>query len=274
MVAMSGQLVGEVLDGIEDGLLKSLTESERLALIVIAEKCHTATRQGSVRMERIMSVTGKSRRTVQRIMFRLRDDLDLVRVVKRGYVTPKTGDGHANVYELLPIQACATQNDTSMAQACATQDDTSIGGAEHVSGPWPKPQVSKHVPNPTMHVPNPAMHVPPMDDHHDGLNDGLNDGGPHTRTGARDPATPADNQCSKHPDGPDHSEPCRKCGQWRKWLEDEPTRTAERKCQERQSHRAAVDACPRCDELGFIDLADGSRKRCAHPTRALRDEAR
>src|SRR6185312_2786900 len=107
VAAMSGQLVGEVLDAREAGRLDDLSPDAVLVLLVIAEKCHHVTRQGSVRMSRIQAAMGRrseksqsaaaSRGAAARILRRLKDR-GFVRVVKRGYKSH--GDGHANVYEV------------------------------------------------------------------------------------------------------------------------------------------------------------------------------
>jgi hypothetical protein len=143
---MSGQLVGEVLDAAEAGRLVGLSRGDVLALVAIAEKCHAATRQGSVRMTRIQAVMNQSRTTAWRAVRTLKDR-ELIRVVKRGYESH--GTGHANVYEVAVLVPPKMKHATT--DACATQDETCTGD---------------------VHVSNPAVHVSPMDGTHDGLNDG------------------------------------------------------------------------------------------------------
>ncbi|MCZ0730473.1 hypothetical protein [Mycolicibacterium iranicum] len=94
---MSGRLVGEVLDACEAGVLAKLSQGELLALLAVAEKCHTETRQGSVRVSRIAAAMCKSDATAKRATRTLRD-LGLLREVKRGYKSH--GVGHATIYEI------------------------------------------------------------------------------------------------------------------------------------------------------------------------------
>lgn len=236
---MSGQLVGEVLDAIEDGRLTGLSEVDKLALIIIAEKCHSTTRQGSVRIDRIASVTGTVRRTVQRSMVRLKER-GLVRVVKRGYVSPKTGQGHANVYELLPLRA-----NQAATQACDIQGDTCI---DH-----------EHLTNTPKHVTNRAMHVTPMDVSHDGLSDGLSDGGARAQAPAAAPL-----RCPKHPDG-NSDVPCRDCMRVRQHQEQQQKNADEERRRLGRERRAAIDGCGLCDEFGWL-LDIEPLRRCTHST--------
>jgi hypothetical protein len=164
---VSGQLVGEVLDAAEAGRLKGLSNGAAWALVTIAEKCHTTTRQGSVRMSRIQAVMGdKSRRTAARAVRELADRR-LIQVVKHGYMSH--GIGHANVYELAVLVPPKTAQATE--DACATLDVASKGNVL--------------VPNPDVLVPNPDVLVPSMDGNHDGIYDGLNDGSTLPRARAR-----------------------------------------------------------------------------------------
>lgn len=236
---MNGQLVGEVLDAIEDGRLTGLSGVDKWALIIIAEKCHSVTRQGSVRIDRIAAVTGAVRRTVQRSMVRLKER-DLVRVVKRGYVSPKTGEGHANVYELLPIRA-----NQAATQACDTQGDTCID--------------REHVTNTPKHVTNRPKRVTPMDVTHDGLSDGLSDGGAHAQ--AHDAAAL---RCPKHPDG-NSEEPCRDCMRVRHHQEQQQRNASEERRRLGRERRTAIDGCGLCDEFGWLRDIEPLR-RCTHST--------
>jgi hypothetical protein len=161
---MSGALVGEVLDAAEAGHLDSLSRGDVLALIAVAEKCHTTTRQGSVRMSRIQALMGASRATAWRAMRRLKDR-GLIRVVKRGYKAH--GVGHANVYELAEHVSPNMKHTT--AGACLTQGET-CQAAEHVSFH------AEHVSNSAEHVSKPAIACFTQGETHDGLYDGLNDG--------------------------------------------------------------------------------------------------
>jgi hypothetical protein len=117
---MSGQLVGEVLDAAKAGQLDGLSQGDLLALVAIAEKCGTETRQGSVRIGRIQAAMGKSKRTAVRALERLKDR-GHIRVVKRGFNSH--GVAKAPIYELsvlTPPKVAQTIDD-----ACATQDGVS-----------------------------------------------------------------------------------------------------------------------------------------------------
>jgi len=94
---MSGKLVGEVLDAIESGAIGLVPPNQRWALVAIAEKCHTNTRQGSVRFDRIKAVVGKSTRTTRRALAELKD-AGLIRVVKPGFKAH--GKAMSPIYEL------------------------------------------------------------------------------------------------------------------------------------------------------------------------------
>lgn len=105
---MSGQIVGEVLDAAEAGVLDALSSNAFQALIAVAEKASTATRQGTVRMDRIAASirvdrraggsTLASRSTAERAVREVKS-AGWVRVVKRGF-----NNGHgkacAPIYEV------------------------------------------------------------------------------------------------------------------------------------------------------------------------------
>lgn len=82
-----------------------------------------------------------------------------------------------------------------------------------------------------------------------------------------DPSPPP--KCPKHPDGPHHDENCRDCMRWRKWKEQQQANDAERQRQQRQAVKVVIDACPLCDEHGFIDEGNAVR-RCQHQNEAER----
>lgn len=109
---MSGQLVGEVLDAAEAGHLDDLSANAFAALIVIADRAHTDTRQGSVRADRIAvairrpnapwcATTAGSRSTVERAIRELKS-AGRISVVKRGFNNAH-GKAHAPVYEVAPF---------------------------------------------------------------------------------------------------------------------------------------------------------------------------
>ncbi|MDA4110179.1 hypothetical protein [Mycolicibacterium holsaticum] len=138
---MSGQLVGEVLDA-RTGHLADLTQAQTLALVAIAEKCHTDSRQGSVRLAHVQAAIGKSPRTAVRTLEQLKDR-GLIRVVKRGYKSH--GVARANIYELLALtpprvaqpsdNACATQDGVSTADVVAPTPDVVAPFSDVVTPP-------------------------------------------------------------------------------------------------------------------------------------------
>ena len=132
---MSGQLVGEVIDALGTGaiVLKNKDGSDdlasRLALIAIAERCYTDTRQGSVRKARIESATGKADRTVDRIIRKLKD-AGLIRVVKPGH-KPPGGDPVAPLYELSELSP------SKVAEASAEPSPSKVADASAELSPNP-----------------------------------------------------------------------------------------------------------------------------------------
>jgi hypothetical protein len=100
---MSGQLVGEVLDAAEAGLLNGLSPPAFHALLAIAERCHHITRQGTVHKPRIQAAihTHNSSRTADRAIRALKD-AGRIRIVKRGYKAPN-GASAPPIYELLTL---------------------------------------------------------------------------------------------------------------------------------------------------------------------------
>ncbi|MGV0161367.1 hypothetical protein ACRU3B_18235 [Mycobacterium colombiense] len=172
---MSGQLVGEVFDAREAGLLDDLTQGQLLALVAIAEKCHHASRQGSVRMSRIAAVMGKSESTAKRAVkvLRERERGGLVRVVKGGYVSH--GEGHANVYELLVQRSPKVTHASEQVQGSPKMTYAS----PDVQGP----NRDVHRSSGDVHrSKRPSAEVTQDDPHdglYDGINDGLNDGAAH-----------------------------------------------------------------------------------------------
>lgn len=134
---MSGQLVGEVLDAAEAGHLDDLSANAFVALIVIADRAHTDTRQGSVRADRIAvairrpnapwcATTAGSRSTVERAIRELKT-AGRISVVKRGFNNAH-GKAHAPVYEVAPFPS------TSVTEAGAS---VSVTEADGNGGPFP-----------------------------------------------------------------------------------------------------------------------------------------
>lgn len=105
---MSGALVGEVLAASERLRNGGLSERGFHALVAIAEKCHTKTRQGSVRWDHIRSgLYGASKRTAERAVADLKS-AGLVSVVLRGF-NNNHGRSCAPIYRIAPLTDTATQ---------------------------------------------------------------------------------------------------------------------------------------------------------------------
>lgn len=100
---MSGQLVGEVIAASAELRKRGLSRRGYEALIGIAEKCHSTTRQGSVRRAWIRdSIYGAvSLRAADRAIHELKR-LKLIAVIRRGYKTPK-GQAVAPIYEMAEL---------------------------------------------------------------------------------------------------------------------------------------------------------------------------
>ena len=105
---MTGQLVGEVLAA--SGRLREQGLSERgfHALVAIAEKSSTGSRQGSVRWNHIRDgLYGASLSTAKRAVKDLKD-AGLIRVIKRGF-NNQNGRACAPIYEMAPLTERVTQ---------------------------------------------------------------------------------------------------------------------------------------------------------------------
>jgi hypothetical protein len=64
--------------------------------------------------------------------------------------------------------------------------------------------------------------------------------------------------CPKHPDGPNHDENCWRCGQVRKWHQQQAADQAERQRESRRAAKAVIEACTICDGTGWVDTNDES----------------
>lgn len=154
---MSGALVGEIIDACEHGL--TLSPGEKLALITIAEKCHEASRTGSVRMTRIQAAMGRSHATAKRAVRSLKDR-GIIGVVRYGY--SREGTSHASVYVIYDPSAWVTQD-----EPCRTTQHGSKPGQHGSFEPSSMAQIGVSMAHP--------------DDPHDGsymteLHDGVDDG--------------------------------------------------------------------------------------------------
>jgi len=130
---VSGQLVGEVIAAAAELKSRGLSERGFYALIAIAEKCHTDSRQGSVPWAHIQSgLYGSSKRTSQRAVHDAQC-AGLLRVVKTGF-NNNHGRVCAPIYEIPPLgerinqatQSPPTDDDTQASQSPPTDDDTQV----------------------------------------------------------------------------------------------------------------------------------------------------
>ena len=124
---MSGQLVGEVIAASPTFLKRGLSERGFHALIAIAEKCHTQTRQGSVGWDHIRDcLYGASRRTAQRAVHDLLT-AGVLEIVKPGFGN-QYGRTCAPIYQIAPL----VDNDTWVAQSNKVDDDTQMSRSNEV----------------------------------------------------------------------------------------------------------------------------------------------
>lgn len=251
---MSGKLVGEVLDASARLQESGLPERAFHALVALAEKCHTDTRQGSVRWDHIRAgLYGASLSTAKRAVRDLKT-AGLVTVIKRGFDNHH-GNACAPIYRVEPLSERVTQVNQSLQDERVTQVTQSVGG-ERVNSGGPTGQIDGR----TGHPGDPL----------DGSLDGSLDGGvPATAA----PATPTTSipeegpsrKCPAHRHIDGWVEPnCRDCGRAKKNYPAEVAAEAECKRLAAEAKRAASAACPlRCDPNGFIETDDGLI-RCTH----------
>ncbi len=258
IVAMSGQLVGEVIDAAEAGLLDALSPSAFGALVAIAEKCHTTTRQGSVRAARIAAAIriharddmrsvskAAGSRTADRAIRELKD-AQLVSVVQRGFKAPN-GYSQAPIYELAKF---------SPSREAETSDDL----------PPPKEAETSDVASAIGHVASAIGHEASAVQ--GGVLDGSlggSIGGGRARE-ARDDLPPP-RYCPKHPHGtPDSCIPCKLADRNRKaWEGDRDAREKARIAREQAEaadRRNATAHCARCNGTGQIDIDDDTVDWC------------
>jgi hypothetical protein len=171
---MSGQLVGEVIAASHALHTRGLSERGFHALIAIAEKCHTQTRQGSVRWEHICDgLYGASKRTAERAVQDLKT-VGALRVIKPGF-----GNQHgrmcAPLYQIEPL----LDTDTQVTRSHELDTDNPDVDTDKPGGGYRHPGVV-------------------LDGSIDGSIDGSTDGGAraHAR-GPQLPAVPDDNPPTK-----------------------------------------------------------------------------
>lgn len=139
---MSGQLVGEVIAASQAFREAGLSERGFHALVAIAEKCHTQTRQGSVRWDHICNgLFGASKRTAERAVYDLKT-FGAIRVVKCGF-NNNAGRAHAPIYEI----AVLTDTDTQMTRSVGTDTDKPATDTDKPGGRYRHPSVVLDVPS-------------------------------------------------------------------------------------------------------------------------------
>lgn len=270
---MSGRLVGEVIAAAPQLRAGGLSKNGFLALLAIAEKCHHVTNEGSVRWGHICDgLYGGSRSTAERAVKELKDS-GYVRVVKPGWAN-KRGDYKAPVYELRITRI------TSLV--------TESKGEDHVTGDGIQGEDSVKSELDSVKPPPLTSGAPTLD----GPIDGPIDGGAREREpldaepvpDAGDAAPPKSEQsangigradlkatgdpepsrfCPKHPAGTRGD--CGPCGDYRRGHDAWKARQRERVTARGRARRAAIAACPDCDEYGQIDHGAAGVANCRHP---------
>ena len=230
---MSGQLVGEVIAASPTFQKRGLSERGFHALIAIAEKCLTQTRQGSVRWDHIRDcLYGASRRTAQRAVHHLLT-AGVLEIVNPGFGN-QYGRTCAPIYQIAPL----VDNDTYLAQSNKMDDDKPGSGSRH-----------------------PGVVL-------DGPIDGPIDGGRHRRR-SPDESQPSTDPRPKtlhrttsrrsrttaplptpHPDGTDDN--CGGCGIARRQHDAWKRRTVERLTALLDTIARQIDSCDDCDRAGQL----------------------
>jgi hypothetical protein len=144
---VSGELVGEVLTA-RAGCLADLPATHTLALIAIANRCRTDSRQGWVVKSEITTAVGCSTRTAERIIAAL-TKRGLIEIVTRGYKLPGQ-QPRAPVYEL------STLPPSKVAEAQAPLPPSKVAEAQ---GPRSRQIGTTLPPNPATLPPN-RHHAP------------------------------------------------------------------------------------------------------------------
>ena len=257
---MSGKLVGEVLDAA--GNLKQAGLSERgfHALVAIAEKCHSQTREGSVRWDHIRAgLYGASLSTAKRAVADLKS-AGVVRVLKRGFDN-HAGKSHAPIYRIEPLGERVTQvshsppsptghsGDTFAPTERLTQVNHSPRG-ERVKSGGRTGQIGGRTGHPG----------DPLDGSLDGSLDGVVAADPAADS---EPPPEPSRFCPKHPNNTNQK--CRPCGWQReehqRWQNDK----AERDRQAAQNRFSARQECKQCGGGFWVIGSDGAPVEPARP---------
>lgn len=236
---MSGQLVGEVISAAVQLQDRGLTARGFQALIAIAEKCHSDTRQGTVPWSWIRQCQfGSSLSTAKRGV-RSCKEIRAVRVVKRGFDN-QNGRSCAPIYELLPLTEQVTQVNHSVGDRTGHSDEPFA------------PDRTGQIGDRTGQIEDRTGH--PGDLLNGSINGSLNGGAPR-HPNEPEPVEPS-RYCQRHPEGT--SDRCRDCGTARVVHERWTTELAEHRRQVADAERAAVAACPLCDDHRWRLGPDGT----------------
>lgn len=257
---MSGQLVGEVLAASDVLQARELSQRGFYALIAIAEKADTHSRQASVRWDYIRgALYGASKRTAERAVQDLKV-FGLVRVVRPGF-NNSHGRMCAPVYE---IQQMPVPSDTDTQVAASVPSDTDTQVAASLPSDTDT-QVAASSPNESTDT--------------DKTGDRYRQNGHRYRhsgvvldvslDGPIDEGTPPRLHCPKHmPYGT--AKPCQLCGRYRTQREAWEERRERREHARRDSIRAAINNCEDCDANAWIATDHGAIDCPKHPNFRIR----
>lgn len=251
---MSGILVGEVIAAAARLKNAGLTERGFHALVAIAEKCMTDSRQGSVPWSHIRAgLFGVSESTAKRAVADCKS-VGALKVVKRGF-NNQAGRVCAPIYQIEPLGEQVTQ----VTRSPATQRVTQVTHSP-IERTGQNRERTGQIRGRTGH-PGDLLNV--------SINGSISGGRGAQDTHAPPPPNPAGIEppprfCHKHmPAGT--NEPCPDCGRHRQARHDWDAGEKRRKDVEAHARRVAIDGCHNCDANGLHETDDGM-SRCNHDT--------
>jgi len=252
---MSGQLVGEVIAAANRIKAEGLSERGFHALVAIAEKCHTESRQGSVPWIWIRrGLFGASKRTAERAVKELRS-AGFVRVSATGFTNQHRS--RAPIYEIPPL----VDSDTAVSGSSEPDTDTAVSeistaGYRQTESGYRQTEFGYRHSSVVLN----------------GSINGSSNGAARERSPTPPPPPPPADLpepnpwCDNHPGGT--ADPCRSCADKRLAAERFHADRQRRQEQERQERAAAIEACERCNKLGQRYGPDGLESdtpvRCKH----------
>jgi hypothetical protein len=282
--SVSGQLVGEVITFVSGGSWTKVGKSRRRlhssgltergfhALIAIAEKCHTATRQGSVPWSHIRAgLYGASPSTAKRAVGELKA-AGFLRVVKRGFDN-QNGRSCAPIYYIAPLSEEVTQVTQSPPNRTGHLDDpiAPTDQVNHVTQSLPTEQITQVTQSPrSERVKTEGRTGQDSDrtghpaDLLNGSTNGSTNGRARAATNAahQTPATPSTDEeepspyCQAHqPWGTVNN--CGPCGAAGRIHRAALAEMVEHKQRTAAIKRSTVRDCHQCDEQGWPLDADG-----------------